>query len=38
VRVGEDEVAALSKEPLRAGERVLLSPPDAPRTALAEDA
>ncbi|MFI5402472.1 MAG: ATP-binding cassette domain-containing protein [Planctomycetota bacterium] len=38
VRVGGEEVAALSKEPRRNGEAVALAPPDAPRTALREDA
>jgi len=38
VRVGGEEVAAFSKEPRRAGEAVALAPPDAPRTALREDA
>jgi ABC-type sugar transport system ATPase subunit len=38
VRVGDTEVAALSTEPRRAGETVHLAPPQAPRTALREDA
>jgi len=38
LRVGEEEVAALSAEPLRTGEAVLLTPPDTPRMALREDA
>ncbi len=38
IRVGEEEVVALSSEPLRTGDSVDLSPPDTPRTALREDA
>ncbi len=38
LRVGDEEVAALSREPLRAGDSVALAPPDAPRTVLREGA
>jgi ABC-type Fe3+/spermidine/putrescine transport system ATPase subunit len=38
VRVGEEEVAAYSDRPFRAGEEVSLAPPDAPRAPLGEDA
>jgi iron(III) transport system ATP-binding protein len=38
VRVGDEEVAALSDAPLRAGDAVSLAGPDSPRTALREDA
>jgi len=38
LRVGEQEVVALSREQLRKGEEILLEPPDTPRTALREDA
>jgi iron(III) transport system ATP-binding protein len=38
VRVGDEEVAALSHEPRRAGEAVSLAGPETPRSALREDA
>jgi ABC-type Fe3+/spermidine/putrescine transport system ATPase subunit len=38
VRLGEEEVAALSDAPLRAGDAVSLAGPDAPRAALREEA
>ncbi|HEX5136822.1 MAG TPA: ABC transporter ATP-binding protein [Planctomycetota bacterium] len=38
VQVGEEEVAALSDEPLHAGAAVSLAGPDTPRAALREDA
>jgi ABC-type Fe3+/spermidine/putrescine transport system ATPase subunit len=38
LRVGEEEVAALSAEPLKTGATVSLAAPDTPRTALREDA
>lgn len=38
VRVGDEEVAALSDAPLRAGDAVSLAGPETPRSALREDA
>jgi putrescine transport system ATP-binding protein len=37
LKVGEEEVSALSDRPLRTGDRALVAPPDAPRAPLAED-
>jgi hypothetical protein len=37
IRVGEEEVAAYSATPLKAGETVSLAPPDSPRTPLSEE-